>query len=279
MKQKDSKIVFFDVDGTLFNEKGIITKRLQETLLAVQKQGHKICIASGRSKHHIGPELVDAIPWNGYVLGNGVYSEYEGTLVDHQIMEASLVKEFVHYTESLPELALIIESNEGSYLTKRSSKIAYKAMQKITHRDYITYEVFLKLFHIVDDLSQIKNINKMMYFNGGQYAKQMMEKYADRLEILPNSVTQRLSLDEGEIMIRGITKATGIEQIIQFAGYKREDVIAFGDGYNDLEMIAYAGTGIAMGNAIDELKKVADLVTDTNRNDGVVKMLQQLKLV
>ena len=279
MEQKDSKIVFFDVDGTLFNEKGIVTKQLQETLLALQQRGHKICIASGRSKHHIGPELVDTIPWDGYVLGNGVYSEYEGTLVDHQIMEASLVKEFVRDTESFPELALIIESNEGSYLTERSSKIAYKAMQKITHRDYITYEVFLKLFHIVEDLTQVININKMMYFNGGEYAKQMMEKYADRLEILPNSVTQRLSFDEGEIMIRGVTKATGIAQIIRFAGYKREDVIAFGDGYNDLEMIAYAGIGIAMGNAIDELKQEADFVTDTNRNEGVVKMLKQLELV
>jgi len=279
MKQKDSKILFFDVDGTLLNEQGIITKQLQEALLSLQEQGHKICIASGRSKNHIGPELMETLPWDGYVLGNGAYSEFHKTILGHERMEEDLVREFVAYTKDLPGIAIILEGNEGSYITKESGEVAYKAMREIAGHDDLSYELFLKLFTLVEDFTQVTNINKMMYFNGGKYAQQMIAEFAGRLEFLPNSVTQRLSRDEGEIMIQGITKAVGIERIIRFAGYPKEDVIAFGDGYNDLDMIAYAGIGIAMGNAIDELKKTADLVADTNRNEGIVKMLKELELL
>ena len=279
MRQADSKIIFFDIDGTLLNERGEITKALQAALIQLQKKGHEVCLASGRSKNGMVKELEAILEWDGYVLGNGVYGEYHKAVVMHEVMEQVFVDEFISYTQAFPNMGLIVESNSGAYVSADTSEIVYNAMKKVTYHEEISYEQFRQIFHVVEDISVVKMVNKMMYFGAGDSAEVMIGKFSKNFDFLPNSVTQTPNWEEGEIMIKGITKAVGIEKVIQFAGYDRKDVIAFGDGYNDLEMIEYAATGVAMGNGVAPLKKRADFITDTNRNDGVVKMLKQLGLI
>ena len=72
----------------------------------------------------------------------------------------------------------------------------------------------------------------------------------------------------------GVTKGTSLNQLIQKLGIKREEVIAMGDSYNDQAMIEFAGLGVAMGNAPDDIKEIANYVTDTNMNDGVAKVVE-----
>ena len=79
-------------------------------------------------------------------------------------------------------------------------------------------------------------------------------------------------------MEKGISKGTSLNQLIQILGIEREEVIAMGDSYNDLEMIEFAGLGVAMGNANDDIKAAADYVTDTNMNDGVAKVVEEFIL-
>ena len=77
-------------------------------------------------------------------------------------------------------------------------------------------------------------------------------------------------------MAKGVTKATGIEAIRAYYDIPLEHVIAFGDNENDMDMISYAGIGVAMGNAMEELKAAADFVTVTNDEDGLVYALDRL---
>lgn len=82
-----------------------------------------------------------------------------------------------------------------------------------------------------------------------------------------------------EFTEKGVTKGTSLDQLIQACGIKREEVIAIGDSYNDLSMIEFAGLGVAMGNAPDDIKEIADLVTETNMNDGVAKVVEEFILL
>jgi len=277
MKVENGKIIFFDIDGTLISMGGEVSPKLQEGLATLQANGHKICIATGRSLDS-KVENLKKLNWNGYVLANGAYGEYDNELIVCETIDKRRVKEFVEYTNELPEVGIIFEGNDGAFTTKDDAEIALKIMLEIT-KGKLSREAFFSYFKLVEDLSEIKNVNKMMYFNGEQYAKGLIERFGDDLDFLPNSITQSSGWDTAEIMKKGVTKATGIEKIIKRAGYERADVIAFGDGYNDIAMIQYAGIGVAMGNGVDQLKQTADFVTDTQVNDGVFKMLQELKLI
>lgn len=278
MKQKNSKIIFFDIDGTLIDTTGIISEKLMQALHKLRANGHEICLATGRSEDGQIGEF-RKMNWDAYVLGNGVYSEYKGKVLMHEKIPEEDVKAFVEFTKEMSEMALIVEGNTGSHATKKGIEVAYKAMEKTAFYGQLSYEKFSCYFQMLDDLRTVKDVNKMMYFNGGKYIQAMLDKFGDKLSFLPNSVTQSASLDDGEIMKKGISKAVGIQKVIADAGYEQKDVIAFGDGYNDLEMIEFAATGVAMGNAVEALKEKADLVTASIHEDGIVKALETLKLI
>ena len=78
-----------------------------------------------------------------------------------------------------------------------------------------------------------------------------------------------------EIVRHGLNKAVGISHVSKWMDIPQERIIAFGDEDNDLEMIDYAGVGVAMGNGIDRLKSIADEVTDTNNEDGIARVLRE----
>ena len=114
----------------------------------------------------------------------------------------------------------------------------------------------------------------MMNINANQEEEIAFERaFAD---VLNFTRANEMSMD---IINKGITKATGVTQMIERLGVTQQNTYAFGDGLNDLEMLHFVGTGIAMANGFDELKAVADLVTDSVFNDGISKGLKKLKLI
>ena len=83
----------------------------------------------------------------------------------------------------------------------------------------------------------------------------------------------------GEVMPAGVTKALGISKLLEYAGADRDDSIGIGDGGNDIEMIKYCGTGVAMGNASDALKREADFVTTSIGDNGIANAFERLGLI
>ena len=81
-----------------------------------------------------------------------------------------------------------------------------------------------------------------------------------------------------EILPRGIDKAQSLERLLEVSGLSREQMIACGDGYNDLSMIRYAGLGVAMENAVLPVRKAADHITASNNDDGVAMVVEQFLL-
>ena len=78
-----------------------------------------------------------------------------------------------------------------------------------------------------------------------------------------------------EFMKRGCSKATGLEKLAKYLNISKEEIIAIGDADNDIEMIQYAGVGVAMKNAKDEIKNLADFVTKSNEEDGVAYVINK----
>lgn len=87
------------------------------------------------------------------------------------------------------------------------------------------------------------------------------------------------NLINGEIMLTGTTKATGIEQLLTHCSKSMDDTVSFGDSLNDMEMIATTDLGICMGNGVDALKQIADDVTDTVVNDGIYNAFAKYKII
>ncbi|MDP4150439.1 MAG: Cof-type HAD-IIB family hydrolase [Bacteroidota bacterium] len=116
--------------------------------------------------------------------------------------------------------------------------------------------------------------NKMMVMSEPKtialIEKQLLSLYDRRLNIYPSKPTYL------EVMEPAASKANAVRMLIARMNIPREQTIAIGDNFNDREMIEFAGMGVAMGNAPDEIKAVADYVTDSNNNDGVRKALEKL---
>ena len=102
--------------------------------------------------------------------------------------------------------------------------------------------------------------------------KELKEKYAGKLNIFRS---EPFFL---EIMPKGIDKAKVLRNFLPYLGITREEVICCGDGYNDKTMIEFAGLGVAMANARDEVKEVADYITASNDEDGIVKVVKKFIL-
>ena len=106
----------------------------------------------------------------------------------------------------------------------------------------------------------------------------LIDKVRVDLELVKNIEVTSSWKDNLEVMSEGSHKGNAVEYLCELLDIDREHIIAFGDNYNDLSMIEFAGTGVAMGNAEDDVKKIANHITDSNGNDGVAKAIYDLVL-
>ncbi|MEY8355539.1 HAD-IIB family hydrolase [Lachnospiraceae bacterium 54-53] len=125
----------------------------------------------------------------------------------------------------------------------------------------------------MDDLAAFADypLNKILTAGDAIYLrehyKEMMEPFKDTLSCMFTAPVYF------EFTARGIDKAKALEAVLNPMGYRRDEVIAFGDGQNDITMIQYAGVGVAMDNAVEELKEAADEITLSNEDDGIAVSL------
>jgi hydroxymethylpyrimidine pyrophosphatase-like HAD family hydrolase len=123
------------------------------------------------------------------------------------------------------------------------------------------------------------DVCKLVFWDSGDVTfEDMAKEFGETCELFRLSIPM-IGMSGGEIGPRGVHKGAAVEKVLQYHGCAVADSVAFGDSDNDRTMIAYAGLGIAMGNAADSLKAVADDVTDTARNNGIAKAFKKHGLV
>lgn len=261
-------IIALDLDGTLTNSKKEITPRTYDALMAAQQRGVKIILASGRPVYgmeHLAEQL-RMEEYGGYVLAfNG------GKLIDWRtkevIMEQKLPNELVaRIYHSAVDADLAVLTYRGKTI------VTNKAFDRhVMHNAYINR---LPLVELDDFLNEIEYpVNKCLIVGEPErlavLEKKMLAEYGDTMGIFRS---QPFFL---ECVPPGIDKAHTLEILCSKRGIKKEEIIACGDSWNDLSMIEYAGLGVAMGNAVDDLKAKADYVTASNEEDGIAEVIDR----
>ncbi len=269
----EQKFIFFDVDGTLFNQKGELVESAASAIQVLKKSGHKIFISTGRSRGEITRELRD-LSFDGYICSAGSYVEVENQVLFHQPLESENLPELFRYFER-HKILYLAETNEKIYATQENYDMQVSIFKNL-HLPGIDF--FISIMEVCKSMDEIEGINKLLFFQSKIEIKEISEKFGDEYTILPGTI-EMLDGTHGEIFGKDIHKARGMEKVLQYYGKDRSITMAFGDGSNDMEMLQMAGIGIAMGHAKKDLKEVADYITDTPVNEGIKKALDHFGLL
>lgn len=274
---KAAAAVFLDVDGTLVNERGVVPESARAAVRGARANGHLVFLCTGRSVTQLWPEIVE-IGFDGVVAAAGAYVEVGGeVLANHGIPVDEVRHVAGFFTEQ--HVDFLLESHEGLFgsphVQSRLRHLFYGPAPDVGVRAEMerTLTGFIDSIRVGTVPAGTK-VNKVLFLDSPVSLDQIRAEFAGTFDVLPASVPT-LGDNSGELTQVGVHKATGVEAIIRHLGIDRQQTIAIGDGYNDLEMLAEVGRGIAMGNAPPDVKAVADEVTATPDQDGVHAAFQQ----
>lgn len=266
MKAKDTKILVLDIDGTLTNSKKEITPQTKAGIIRIMERGHKVILASGRptpGMRRYAQEL-ELEKFGGYLLSfNG------GRIIECRTGEVVYQKTLPSHV--IPGLYKYALKNDIGIITYLGDQIIVGTRMD----EYIELEARINAMPCreVDNFPQYKeySLNKCLMTAppelAAEYEKQLQEMYGDVLSVY------RSEPFFIEIMPKNIDKANSLDRMLETVGLTRENTICCGDGFNDITMIQYAGVGVAMANAQEEVRQTADFITDSNDEDGIVKVI------
>ncbi len=264
------RMIALDLDGTLTNSNKDVTPYTRETLIAAMEQGAIVVLASGRPTYGIEP-VADCLEMNrrgGYVLSyNG------GKIVDWRTKEEL-------YAKHLPHDVLPILHNYAR--THGHALIGYSGLDILTEMPddpYVAEEARINRMNIrrVDNLLEALPSDPTKLLMTGEPTlmlkaeEELLDLVGDRMDLF------RSAPFFIELVPKGIDKALSLQRLLSQLRLTQRDLIAFGDGYNDLSMIRFAGMGVAMGNAAAEVRAAANHITASNDEDGVAQALAVLQ--
>lgn len=261
----NKSIVFFDIDGTLWDYKKKIPESTVQAIRQLRANGHFAFLCSGRSRVTIcAKELLD-IGFDGVLAGCGTYVEYRDKVIfEYQIPWEQLSETIVTLQEC--RLATMFEGSKKLYVDVEAfGDDEYIAELKDTLGD---------AFQPMEFLSDDSIVNKLCvdYRHGSK--EEMIQRLGKDYEIILHVFGP-----VAEILPKGYSKATGIQQICNYLGMDRKNTYAFGDSANDIDMLRFVEHGVAMGNASEDVKQAADYVTASMNNDGIEKGLKHFGLI
>lgn len=271
------KVIIMDVDGTLTNSKKVVTPKTKEALLKAEEKGAILILASGRPTSGL-MDLARELKMDQY---QGLLVAYNGSkVIDcktnetlfNQALSVEEGKAVLEHMKKFERVRPMIDKGEYMYVNNvYDNWITWKG--EPFH--VIQYESRGGKFKLceVDDLAAFVDfpLNKILTTSDPEYLQahyqEMMEPFKDTLSCM---FTGDFYF---EFTAQGIDKAKALDTVLSPMGYRREEMIAFGDGHNDASMVNYAGIGVAMANAVDDLKGIADEVTLSHDEDGIAASL------
>lgn len=267
----DYKIIVLDLDGTLTNRDKIITPRTKKALMEAQEAGNTVVLASGRPTPGVQPlaKELEMDRFGSYILsynGGMITNCKTGEAVFSSLLPLGSNEKIIGLAE---EYRVDILTYEGGSIITNNVECPYAVIESnINHlplrqvedmKSYVNFQV--PKFLLLDDGDYLVTVEpRVKAAMGRDFSVYRSEEYF--LEVMP----------------KGIDKAQSLERLLAILGLKREQMIACGDGYNDLTMIKYAGLGVAMENAVLPVRNAADYITASNNHDGVGLVVEKFML-
>lgn len=254
------KIVFFDIDGTLLDGDKHLPQSTIYALDELKKNGVFVAIATGRAPFMF-EELRKNLDIDSYVSFNGQFVVFENDAIYKNPIDTSALDRLFNFATEKNHALVFMNEHEmkSSELGNQSIKESIGSLKfpypEKDIRFYKQQEIYQSLLFTEekDDPIYLERFPCFRFIRWHQFST----------DVLPS----------------GGSKAEGIKRMINRLGFKMEDVYAFGDGLNDIEMLQTVGTGVAMGNALDEVKLAADKTTASVEKDGIWNGLKELALI
>lgn len=253
------KVIFFDIDGTILDHDKEIPLSTKETINKLKEKGHHVAIATGRAPFMF-EDLRKELDIHSFVSFNGQYVVFENEVIYENPLKRETLKQLLNFADKeghplvfMSDENMMSTSGEHPFIEQSMGSLKFTQPQK--NRDY-----YLE-----------RNIYQTLLF----CEKSEEDRYSHYSDI---KLIRWHDVSTDILPVNG-SKAEGIKQLAKRLNISKENIYAFGDGLNDLEMIEYVGTGVAMGNAVESLKEVADLITKPVDEDGIKFGIEKLGLL
>ena len=259
IKKHEIKAIFFDIDGTLLSFKThSVLPSTVEAFSRLRKEGIKLFVATGRTLNEINN--LDDLTFDGYITMNGAYCvDAAHKLIHKEVIPPEDIEALFRYLKEKEPFPCVLATQEEDVMNHVNESV-------------------LELTRMVDlpvpkikDFGEMANdqILQMVIFVDKQKEIELMQN------VLVNCHVNRWHPSFADVNRSGVSKQLGIDRMLEYHKIDLSETMAFGDGGNDIQMLQHVAVGIAMGNANDEVKRVAGYVTDSIDNDGIWNALQR----
>lgn len=274
-------IIFLDVDGTLVNDNGIVPESAELAIKEARKNGHLIFLSTGRSKAELFDHIMN-IGFDGIIAAAGGYIELNNKAIMHKKFKEEEVKEIVKYFNE-KGIDFYLEANGGLFASKGCKKHLIRILFDENQSEKQREELEKGMKPFIECLIEGENlyrddINKISFLGSNIDINEIIIKFSEKFNIIPSTVPM-FGDNSGEVSLKGIHKANAIETLLAHLELPNKNTYAYGDGINDKEMLEFVNIGVAMGNAKEELKAIANDITDIHDNNGIYNSFKKYGLI
>jgi Cof subfamily protein (haloacid dehalogenase superfamily) len=271
------RAVFLDVDGT-YADLGIVPDGHVRAVRAAREAGHKVLLCTGRPVSML-PESILGAGFDGLVASAGAYVEVDGEVLVDRRFPADLAARTVAALDA-HDAVYVLEAQESLHVPPAASErlraILEEHFRHAPDGQPKGSSAILDSLRPAADRASVR-FAKVSVFDSPIAMERIVEEIGEGIALVANSIADE-GRHSGELFQRGISKADGVAAVIAHLGIAREDTVAVGDGANDLEMIAFAGVGIAIEGSAPELMALADRTAAPPRQEGLVAAFAALGL-
>ncbi len=262
------KLLFLDIDGTIWDYKNFIPESTGKAIAQARKNGHLVFLNSGRSRAFIRERNLLALGFDGIISGCGTMIEYEGETIFYRNFKQEEVLRILETTKKY-NIRVILEGRKYLYANREE-------YMGDPNDGYYVEKIAAELKDDLKPLTGNKEGYDIQKFSCSVYGcdtEGFMKELAEDYDfIIHNDVVM-------EVVPKGYNKGTAIKKVCELLNTDIDDTISFGDSINDKEMLQAAGIGVVMGNGTDKAKEYADFVTTDLLDDGIMNAMKHLGLI
>lgn len=261
-KQQTIKAIFFDIDGTLVSP---TTRKIPESAITslkkLQDQGIRIIVATGRSIRAVEP--LRYLGFDGYVTFNGsACYDKDGNQLSRNTISGESISRLIDFGDNRPVNFILM----------------YEDRVALNHADPAITDIYIKLQLPVPPLLDRSSADMINVLQANVFISPE-EETAFMETVMPDCIAARWTPRFADVNPAGISKKIGLELFCEYFDLSASETMAFGDGGNDIRMLQHAGIGVAMGNAGDNVKSVANYITTHADDDGILNALKHFGIV
>ncbi|MBT32217.1 MAG: haloacid dehalogenase [Thalassobius sp.] len=262
VEKPNIKAVFFDIDGTLISLKTkVIPESTQKAIKNLREKGIKVIVATGRSIKDLSH--IKHIDFDGFLTFNGGYCmTIDGQVMFRQTIASDDIKNLINYSEK-SNVSFSLMYEDKAIISDRNPQVE----ELYTHVNLPVPPLYNK------ETVDIANVLQVNVFINPENEVSFMQ------EVMPNSLATRWTPLFADVNPSGISKQNGVQCFCDYFDIDVSETMAFGDGGNDISMLKYVKIGVAMGNAGDNVKEIADYITEEVDDHGIEAALMHFGIL